>query len=45
VTGKLDVREAAVKLPDLPKDDKPSQDADALYNEPLEELETEESYD
>ena len=45
VTGKLDVREAAAKLPDLPKDAEPAPDADAFDNELLEESETEESHE
>ena len=38
VTGKLDVRDAAAKLPDLPLDP----DAEPASDEPLEEIETEE---
>lgn len=40
VTGKLDVREAAAKLPDLAPDTTPEPIAD---DEALEEMETEES--
>jgi type I restriction enzyme S subunit len=45
VTGKLDVREVAAKLPDLPKEAESPPEADALDDEIFEEAETEESHD
>jgi type I restriction enzyme S subunit len=45
VTGKLDVREAALKLPALPQEIEPSPDTDVLVGERLGDSETEESYD
>ena len=45
VTGKLDVREAAAKLPDLPEDAGPPPDADSLDDELSDDSETEDSHE